>query len=173
MKYTNLKIRERLGQAEYISLVDSIVNIQLMKDDNGNLEYHPEYLTTTLPSIVTAFCIEGIEFEDGDTLYDVDFINRIMADNNISSITDYIIYGVDRPEIPNFDYVTPLYFYRAIEDSKLIIEQRLKNATAAGQLLKIVSAFMTGVVDGIKKEDISGVLKKLTSENKTENKKLN
>ena len=175
MKYENVKFKDELSQEEYISLVDAISSIQLFENEEGELEYHPQYLTTTLPSIIALYCLDGIEFDEKDVLFDKDFIDRLNADKRIHEITQYVMYDgmVKTPEGIGTTY--PHYYYTALEDANKIVQQKLKDATASGKLFKLVSAFMVGVINGLEKPENKSVLEELVNlkNNTSEKKTLN
>lgn len=173
MKYENIKLKKELSQAEYISLVDALVSIQIFENESGELEYHPQYLTTTLPSIIALYCLDGIEFAEDDVLFDKDFIDKLNADKIIHAITNFMIFD-DEAEARNLGYFQiPFYYYKALEDADAIVRQKLKDATASGKLLKLVSAFMAGAIDGLKNSDIQKSFNELADLVNNDDRKLN
>ena len=97
MKYNenDIRIKRSIPSVDYCKLVDSIVQVQLFVD-----EYHPEYLTTALPSIIAHVAIEGIEWEDDEkNMFNDDVAQAVLQDDGILGETVRAIqfgyFGID------------------------------------------------------------------------------
>ena len=161
MKYneSDIKIRRSIPSVDYCKLVDSIVQVQLFVD-----EYHPEYLTTALPSIIAHVAIDGIEWEDDEkNMFNDDVAQAVLQDDGILGETVRAIqfgyFGIDNVG----DY--PWYIDRAIDDAEKIIKQRLEMRKPINSVLlsvdSILNKFLTDF-DGVNMKEFIGTIMTLT-----------
>lgn len=146
MKYNavNLTIKDSIPARDYCILVDNICGVQLF---NG--EYHPEYLTTALPSIIAHYVIDGIEWEDDErNVFNDDVVEKIYAAND--ELTAMV------HEIMHSDDLCPI-FSRAVKDAEKIIKYKLQSYTPLNNLLITVNDIITKLSDELKDVDIKSL----------------
>ena len=153
MKYNdeNLTIKDTIPARDYCMLVDSIWQVQLF---NG--EYHPEYLTTALPSIIAHSVIDGIEWEDDErNMFNDDVVEKIYeANDELTYIVNEIMYSDLCP-----------IFSKAVKDAEKIIQYRLQSYTPLNNLLITVNDMITKFADELKDIDTKNIIDALASIN--------
>lgn len=113
MKYNNVKLKENLTADEYQDLVAAIYNIQIY-EDGVDFAYQPELLSMMLPSILAHTCLDGIEWDESETImYSNEISDKIMADSTLSAIVAPIIESVEYDDI-----TLPYYITRAMRDAE-------------------------------------------------------
>ena len=71
MKIENLKIKENISFDDKVMAVDYIVGRLFEFDEDGFVsDYAPYYMEPAQVEAIVTFFMEGISFEDGETIYD-------------------------------------------------------------------------------------------------------
>jgi hypothetical protein len=140
-----------ISREEYRQLVHDVAAIKVYKkkDENGNyvgIEYHPEYFTSLLPTFIAGYCLNGVVFEDGESIFDDGLAEKLEQDSRTRGVInaikrwDYTCTDVD-------DYEYPSYFWDAVEDANEIVEFELKKASPVNELCKYILDFSKNLFD--------------------------
>lgn len=122
MKLNNVKLEKKISFEGYRTLVRSIVDVQI---NSG--EYRPWEYTLYRPAFILAFCISGIELEDGEKLWDEEITQQLYEKNEINELLCN----------QDFDFIDPpQYFYDAEQDAEKLITQWLEDQKPINSVLR-------------------------------------
>lgn len=163
MKYnpSEIKIKNYIPSIDYCRLVDSIVQVQLFLN-----EYHPEYLTTALPSIIAHVAIEGVEWEEDEmNMFNDDVAKAVSEDDGVLG---EIVRGIQFGYLALDNVGTyPWFLDRAIDDADKIIKQRLEMLKPINSVLVGIDNVITKFIndfDGVNFKDFIGTVLALSDE---------
>ena len=101
MKKNNVKIKDNITIADEINAIESIVSSYFTND-----EYTPYYSDIAQVTAISMIFLEGIEFEENDSVYDV-----VMADEELRNLILKFYYDIDETDEArernqqNFEYI--------------------------------------------------------------------
>ena len=141
MKLENLELVKRLPAEGYRILVRTIVDIQFVDG-----EYRPWEYTIYRPSLMVAFCIRGITFEDGESPFKEEIIEELLNNNAVLELLTHSnsVEFLDPPD----------YFYSAEEDAEKLIQQKLDEMKPINVLLKDIDELAEKAASLFKDVDI-------------------
>jgi hypothetical protein len=163
MKYENITVKETISPTEYQEFVNALVNIQII-DDANQIYYRPEYLTSTLPSILAHFCLDGIEWEeDEQIMYSDELVEKIMADEVLRSAITEIM-----PSPAWEDITIPNYIHCAMEDAQKRVDYYLNSHRPTDLFVNALLSIMgdlTKISDLIQTDNGAAILKAINDLN--------
>lgn len=70
MKKTDVRIKDFITMEERIIITNHLVDSYFIEDDDGSLIYTPYMIDSALTTIFFLYCVEGVEFDEGEKVYE-------------------------------------------------------------------------------------------------------
>ena len=98
MKKENMKIKEIITFEDKANAIEYICNSLFDFGENGEItDYSPYYIEPAQVCAIMNYFVEGIEFEDGESVYDV-----AIADKEVKSVFHQEYYNSKKSKINIF-----------------------------------------------------------------------
>lgn len=150
MKYNNVQLVTEIPFEAYDMLVNVIVDIQ-----TNTGQYRPQEYTYFRPAMIMSFCLDGIELEGGESLFNPEVMHAAMKAPEVCEVIDFS--RVDDCWI----YGLPAFYYNAESDAEELIEQWLKGREPANSLVLAIADVAekaAKVMDGMDAEQFISLL---------------
>lgn len=136
MKLNNVELRKEISFDGYRTLVNTIFDVQ-----TNSGEYRPWEYTIYKPSIILAFCIDGLELEEGESLFNEETIHDLY---NMDEISELLVNE-------NFGFIDPpQYYYDAEVDAGKLIDEWLEAHKPINTVLKEFDGILDTLLDLVK-----------------------
>lgn len=150
MKFNNVRLVTEIPFEAYEMLVNVIVDIQ-----TNTGQYRPQEYTYFRPAMIMSFCLEGIELEGGESLFNPEVMHAAMKAPEVCEVIDF-----SRVEDCWIDGL-PAFYINAEEDAEKLIEQWLKGREPANSLVLAIADVAekaAKVMDGMDAEQFISLL---------------
>ena len=137
MKINNLKKRENISFEEYELLVSVIFDMQ-----TNTGEYTPHAYTYFRPAVICAFCLDGIELEEGESLFNESVMHEVISS---PEVLELINFHDGKTMLLNY-YDVPAYYYSAEEDAEKLVKDWKKNRQPVNQLVSTFNQAVEKIV---------------------------
>lgn len=136
MKINNLKKRENISFRDYELLVSVIFDMQ-----TNTGEYTPHTYTYFKPAVMCTFCLDGIELEEGESLFNESVMHEVISSPEVLELINF-----HDGDAMLYYYDVPSFYFSAEEDAEKLIKAWKKNRQPVNQLVSTFNQAVEKIV---------------------------